>query len=72
MKINFNENQKQVSSIRSQIKDASDLKKFDDFLAEHDSFDFNDANDVAAAKGCCGGDKCCTITIGFESPIKMG
>ena len=52
MKINFNENQKQVSSIRSQIKDASDLKKFDDFLAEHDSFDFNDANDVAAAKGC--------------------
>jgi len=69
MKINLNssENQRQISSIRSQIKDAGDLKKFDAFLSEHDSFDFNDESDLRAAKGCCGGDKCCTITIGLES-----
>jgi len=65
MKINLKsrENKEQISSIRSQITEASDLRKFDQFLAENDSFDFNDENDVVAARACCGGDRCCTITI---------
>ncbi|WGD35640.1 hypothetical protein [Olleya sp. YS] len=69
MKINLKDssNKSQISSIRGQIKDAGDLKKFDAFLAQHDSFDFNDETDLKAAKGCCGGDKCCTITIEVPS-----
>ena len=69
MRINLNDklNQKQIEGIRSQITSKMDLKKFDQFLAENDSFDFSDENDMAAARGCCGGDKCCVITIGIES-----
>jgi len=69
MKINLKsrENKEQISNIRSQITEAGDLKKFDEFLAQNDSFDFNDENDVAAARGCCGGDRCCTITIELPS-----
>jgi hypothetical protein len=65
MKINLksSENKQQISSIRSQIDDAGDLKKFDEFLAKNDSFDFGDENDVAAARKCCSGDECCTIVI---------
>ncbi|WGD35641.1 hypothetical protein [Olleya sp. YS] len=69
MKINLNDksNKSQISNVRSQIKDAGDLKKFDAFLAKHDSFDFNDDNDLKAAKACCGGDECCTIIISMPS-----
>jgi len=69
MKINLNsrENQTQISSIRSQIRGSGDLKKFDAFLAENDSFDFNDERDLTAARACCGGDECCHIVINIPS-----
>ena len=72
MKVNFNDpsNKKQIVDIRSQIKNSTDLRKFDDFLAQNDSFDFNDSKQVAAAKGCCGGESCCeniTITVGLKT-----
>jgi hypothetical protein len=71
MKINLNsrENQEQISNVRSQIENADDLRKFDEFLANNDSFDFSDEKDVVAARACCGGDRCCTITI--EVPLRM-
>ena len=58
---------KEINSVRSQITDRSDLKKFDEFLAKHDTFDFADAENARAARKCCGGDKCCqniNITVG--------
>jgi len=69
MKINLKsrENKEQISSIRSQINEAGDLRKFDEFLAKNDSFDFNDENDVTAARACCGGEECCTIVIQLPS-----
>lgn len=69
MKINLKDraNQEQISSIRSQIKEAGDLKKFDEFLAKNDSFDFSDEKDLSAAKACCGGDECCQIVINLPS-----
>lgn len=69
MKVSFKDpqNQKQIASVRSQIKSSDDLRKFDDFLAKNDSFDFNDSTQVAAAKGCCAGENCCkNITVEFS------
>ncbi|MGC4130608.1 MAG: hypothetical protein QM564_13880 [Bergeyella sp.] len=57
-------NQKQIASARSQIKESADLRKFDSFLAKYDVIDFNDSEQLSAAKGCCGGENCCqNITI---------
>ncbi|MAX69689.1 MAG: hypothetical protein CMC76_01090 [Flavobacteriaceae bacterium] len=63
MKIQLDKNQSSISSIRSQITKSDDLKKFDEFLAKNDSFDFNDESAVSAARACCGGDECCHIVI---------
>jgi len=69
MKFNLKsrENKQQISNIRNQITEAEDLRKFDQFLAENNSFDFNDENDVVAARKCCGGEECCTIVISLPS-----
>ena len=51
-----------IANVRSQISDAGDLKKFDQFLAKHDSIDTNVASDVEAARGSCT-NSCGNITI---------
>ncbi|MFA7687542.1 MAG: hypothetical protein WCY25_06740 [Moheibacter sp.] len=68
MKLDFRkpENQRQIESVRSQIKKAEDLRKFDEFIAKNDSFDFNNAANVAEARACCGGDQCCKIVIELD------
>jgi hypothetical protein len=71
MRIDFSSSatSRQVASARSQITSKDDLKKFDDFLARYSSFDFNDGEQVSAAKACCGGENCCqNITISVPTP----
>ena len=61
------ENTNNISRIRGQIKEAADLRKFDDFLEANNTFDFDDKDDATAARACCGGDHCCeNITIEFS------
>jgi hypothetical protein len=43
-------NAKSISSVRSQITDRNNLKQFDDFLASHKSFDFDNSSDIDAVK----------------------
>ena len=43
-------NKKSVSSVRSQIKDKGDLKKFDEFIAKHEVFDVSNDNHMKAAQ----------------------
>ena len=69
MKVNLEtaENKKQLTSVRSQIRNSDDLRKFDTFLAKYKVIDFNDASIAAEAKGCCGGENCCqTISPSFH------
>lgn len=65
MKIDFKDptNERGIASVRSQITEAGDLRNFDNFLAQKENFDFENADDMAAARACCGGDHCCTIVI---------
>ncbi|MBA3985115.1 MAG: hypothetical protein H0X63_00690 [Flavobacteriales bacterium] len=69
MKIDLksSQNKNQLQNVRSQIQNSEDLRKFDTFLSENTSFDFENSEDVAAARKCCGGDNCCqNITIEFK------
>lgn len=70
MKINLKsqKRQQEITSIRSQIKDAGDLRKFDNFLSKHDTFDFANSEQTKAAGACCGGDECCDIVISVTPP----
>ena len=43
-------NAKSITSARSQIKDAGNLKNFDAFLAKNDSFDFSNSDHIASVQ----------------------
>lgn len=68
MKIDFNNssNKSEINSVRSQIKSSSDLKKFDDFLTKHNSFDTTNRDHLETLR--LSGPQCCPdidITIQF-------
>jgi len=67
MKVDFKNsvNQSEITSVRSQIKDSGDLKKFDNFLAKHDSFDLDNDDHVNALRknGDKTGDVSISVTI---------
>ena len=52
MKIYLNEtkNKREISSVRSQIKDKGTLKRFDEFVNKHDYFDFNNDDHIKLLK----------------------
>jgi hypothetical protein len=43
-------NKNQVQSVRSQIKDRTSLKKFDEFIVNNDSFDFDSDDHINALR----------------------
>jgi hypothetical protein len=59
-------NKNQITSVRSQIKDKTSLKKFDEFIAKNDSFDFdNDDHIKTLRKNGDKGDTSITISPVF-------
>ena len=62
MKIQLNSEQarREITSVRSQITDSTNLKKFDDFIAKNDKFDFNNDQHLQALRKQ---DCHCTVTV---------
>lgn len=71
MKIDFNKNNRQLDSVRSQIKKSEDLEKFDSFISKYDVFDTDNQEHMAEARKCCSGENCCSIVIQVPE-IKFG
>ena len=61
-------NKRQVQSVRSQIKDKASLKKFDEFLAKHDVFDFNNDEHINALRK--NGDKNGDVNVSISVKLK--